>query len=145
MSHATVAISGTVGKDAELKQLQNGGWMARFNVASNSQVKNQSGNYEDVATWFRVTYFARSDRWMAQFIKGARVFVTGELCQRTYTNRDGNQASNLEVTATHAESLSPRQDAPQQARPQPQQPRQQAEAGNPYDDDIPFAPVKNTW
>lgn len=145
MSHATVAISGTIGKDAELKQLQNGGWMARFNVASNSQVKNQSGNYEDVATWFRVTYFARSDRWMAQFVKGARVFVTGELCQRTYTNRDGNQASSLEVTATHAESLSPRQDQQPQARPQQQSSYATETSGGGDFADIPFAPVANTW
>ena len=140
MSHAAVSLSGTVGKDAELKQTANGGWMARFNVATNSQVRNQSGGYDDVVSWFRVTYFARSDKWMAQFVKGAKVFITGELMHRSYTTRDGNTAYSLEVTASHAESLSPRQDAPQerpqQRRATPDRPPVQDSAD--FDDDIPF-------
>lgn len=143
MSHAAVSLSGTIGKDAELSATSNGGLMARFNVATNSQVRNQGGGYDDVVSWFRITYFARSDKWMAQFVKGAKVFITGELVHRSYTTRDGNTAYSLEVKASYAESLSPRHDAPQ-ARTQ-QQPRQQAEAGNPFDDDIPFAPAQNTW
>lgn len=111
--------------------------MARFNVATNSQVRNQSGGYDDVASWFRVTYFARSDKWMAQFVKGAKVFITGELVHRSYTTRDGNTAYSLEVTASHAESLSPRQDAPKQQRASPQ--ARPAPAAEPdFDDDIPF-------
>ena len=141
MSHANVSLSGTIGKDAELKQLQNGGWMARFNVATNSQVKNQNGGYDDIASWFRVTYFARSDKWMAQFVKGARVFVTGELVNRAYITRDGNQAYSLEVTATHAESLSPRQDRQEQPRQSAQPQQQSRHAHEPEfdaDDQIPF-------
>jgi single stranded DNA-binding protein len=133
MSHATISISGTIGKDAEVKQIQNGGFMARFNVATNSNVKNQNGGYDDVTTWFRVTYFARSDKWMAQFVKGAKVFVTGELMNRSYTNRDGQQASSLEVTAHHAENLSPRQEQREAPRAAPQQ-----QAHHEFDSDIPF-------
>lgn len=140
MSHAAVSLSGTIGKDAELKQTANGGWMARFNVATNSQVRNQSGGYDDVVSWFRVTYFARSDKWMAQFVKGAKVFITGELIHRSYPTRDGNTAYSLEVTASHAESLSPRQDAPQerpqQRRATPDRPPVQDSAD--FDDGIPF-------
>lgn len=143
MSHATVAISGIVGKDVRTKATSNGSFLASFSVASNTKIKGQAGNYDDVATWFRVTYFSRSEKWLEQFVTGAKVFVTGEIYQRQYTDRDGNKGFSLEVNATHAESLSPRHDAPQ-ARTQ-QQPRQQAEAGNPFDDDIPFAPAQNTW
>jgi single-strand DNA-binding protein len=136
MSHATIAISGTIGKDAEVRELPKGGFMARFNVATNGNVKNQNGGYDDVTTWFRVTYFARSDKWMAQFLKGAKVFVTGELMNREYTNRDGQKVASLEITATHAESLSPRQDRQDftpAARPAPAQ-RSEPE----FDTDIPF-------
>lgn len=138
MSHATVAISGTIGRDVRVKATSNGSFLASFSVAANTNVKGQSGNYEDVATWFRVTYFSRSEKWLEQFVTGAKVFVTGEIYQRAYTDRDGNKGTSLEVTASHAESLSPRQDAPQQQRPA--SPQQQARyAPEPdFNDDVPF-------
>ena len=139
MSHAAISIVGNIGKEPEIKQTSTGGWMARFSVAVSSQVKNKSG-YDDVTTWYRVTYFARSDKWMAQFVRGAKVFATGSLIQHSYRDRDGNQASSLEVEATHAESLSPRQDRtePVQRSAQPQ-PQQSLHAQEPdINDDIPF-------
>ncbi len=140
MSHANISISGTIGKDAEIRELPKGGWMARFNVATNASVKNQNGGYDDVTTWFRVTYFARSDKWMAQFVKGAKVYVTGELMTRSYTNRDGQQASSLEVTANHAESLSPRQEQREAPRQEQREAPRSAPQGGGFDDleDLPF-------
>ena len=145
MSFAQVTISGRVGKDAEVKQTASGSWMARFNVAANKSVKNQSGEYEDVTTWYQVSYFARSDKWLAQFTKGASVYVTGELYSRSYTNKDGMPATSLQVDAAHAESMTPRQQGEYQAPRQQAAPQAAPAGGDPWADDIPFDRVSGPW
>jgi single-strand DNA-binding protein len=151
MSKAILALSGTVGKDADIRQT-NSGLVARFPVAANSRQKDRDGNWNDLASWFEVTVFGKNEQYLRdQFYKGAKVFVSGELAIEQWTDRDGNKRMTPRVTANHAEGLSRQGDAQTTAPRAQQRPEPQArhapepQAGDPYDADIPFAPVANTW
>lgn len=137
MSKAILNISGTVGRDAEIKPTSNG-YMARFAVATNSRQKDQGGNWNDVSSWFDCTVFAKSQEWLQnQFFKGAKVFVSGELVMRQWTDKNGNPRLTPSVTANHAEGLTKPTAPAQTAAP--------VQSGNDFDGDIPFMRVMGPW
>lgn len=98
--------------------------------------------------WVPISAFGKLAEICQQYLrKGSQVHITGRFKTNEWTDRDGNKRKDTSITADNMQMLGgkndgQRQDAPRQA---PQQARQQSDAGNPYDDDIPFAPVKNTW
>lgn len=145
MSKAVISLSGTVGKDADIRSTSNG-FMANFSVATNARQKDREGNWNDIATWWEVTTFAKSEDWLrSNFYKGSKVFVSGEVTANQWTDRDGNKRTSLRVTASHAEGLvKPTENAAPRAAERPQARPQQ----EPYGDDlgdIPFAPVRGPW
>lgn len=137
MSKAVITLSGTVGKDPDIRSTSNG-FMANFSVATNARQKDRDGNWGDIATWWEVTAFAKSEDWLrSNFFKGAKVFVAGEVTNNQWTDRDGNKRSSLRVTANHAEGLTKSGDA-QNGQQRTQERPRQASAEPEFDSDIPF-------
>lgn len=131
---------GRLGRDPEMRQTKTGEPTAGFRMACGWKGKSGEG-----VEWITVVAFGKLAEIMGQYLrKGSQVYVSGRLRTREYDDRDGNKRSVTEVVANDMQMLGSRSDGQRQDAPQ-QQTKQQAEAGNPYDDDIPFAPVKNTW
>lgn len=86
-----VTIAGQLGKDAELKYMQNGDPICNFSVAD-SQGKDK------LTIWWRCSLFGkRADSLSQYLVKGQSVTVTGTLTEREYTDKDGAQKKAQEV------------------------------------------------
>ena len=136
MSINSVAISGNLTRDSELRALANGTSVLTFGVAVNERVKNQqTGEWEDRPNFVDCAIFgARADALQRYLVKGARVAVTGRLRWSSW-EKNGQKRSKLEVIADNVD-LAPRANegqsdgSNQQARPT--YPDADSEGSQPY-------------
>ena len=134
-------VIGNIGGDPEQRYAASGTATLRFNVASNFRAKAQSGEWEDRTEWVRCTVFGQRAESLSSLLrKGQRVYVSGRLEARPWTDQQGNVRAGLELIAETVEFFSPRQDDGE--RPAPVQARRPAAAAaldEPDDDmSLPF-------
>jgi len=72
----TLTIAGTIGRDAVIRNTQNGDAVAGFSVAVDNG-KDKSGNKRD-ATWFDCSLWGKRGEGLGPYLtKGTRVAITG--------------------------------------------------------------------
>lgn len=133
-------FSGHIGRDPELKYLDNGGMVANFTVA----VRQPKKNGEDrPARWVRVAIWGKSAEYVGNHVKkGDGVVLTGRVePPETYTNRSGQLQVVERFTADTIEKWSDGRQGdaqPAATRPAPQPLPAPAPAAQALDDEIPF-------
>jgi single stranded DNA-binding protein len=73
-----VIISGNLGKDAEVKQLEGNRYHTFFSVAVNYK-KGKGEDMKQLTQWYSVAYFSNSNKVAEYLKKGAKVIVCGNL------------------------------------------------------------------
>ena len=121
-------IIGNLCNDPELKTTANGISVCTFTVAVNGIVK-QDGSKE--ATFYRVTAWRVLGENCAKYLsKGRKVYVSGTVKAHGYSDKNGNAAASLELTANEVEFLSSAQNKTAEA--------EFTDAPEISDEDIPF-------
>lgn len=95
-----VILIGNVGKDPEIRSLQNGGRVANFSLATSESWKDRaSGEKREKTEWHRVVVF--NDNLVGvveRFIKkGSKLYVEGALETRKWTDQSGQEKYSTEV------------------------------------------------
>lgn len=119
----TVAISGNLGRDPELRATQTGTQVLRFSVCVNERHK-VGDEWQDVPNWVDATVFGKRAEALNRYLsKGTHVCVQGRLRQSKW-EKDGQKHSRLEVIADNVtfSGGAKRDDVPDEV----------------YDDDCPF-------
>lgn len=99
-------IVGNVGRDPELRYLQNGVAVCDFSVAVNKRFKTANGEQRDETTWFRVTCWRQLAETVKQYLtRGRQVMVVGEVKATAYLDKSGQPAATLEITASEIKFL----------------------------------------
>lgn len=144
-----INFNARLGRDAEIKQTQNGSQYVAFTCATDVFT---NGNTETV--WFNVTDFSERSLKIVQYLtKGKLVSICGEYFDRIYTNKNNEQQIGRDVKALRIDFISTGRDttsetATQTAQPQvvistqqpmPQMPQMQMSVStNAEEDDLPF-------
>lgn len=128
-----ITIAGQLGRDAEVRQLNNGDPVATFSVAD-SQGKDKP------TIWWRCSLFGKRAESLAQYLtKGQSVTVSGTVTEREY-QKDGATIKAMEIRVNDVSLQGGKRDAaPATRAPAPQ--RAAAPAPSGFDDlesDIPF-------
>ena len=131
-----ITIAGQLGKDAELKTLQNGDPICSFSLAD-SQGK------EKPTIWWYCTLWGKRGATLHQYLtKGQAVTVSGVVTMREYTDKDGQarKAQEIRVNDVALQGGKPQQgEAPRPAARAPAAKPSAAGSGfDDMDDDIPF-------
>ena len=80
MSFNKIIIVGNLGKDPELRYTPQGVAVCDFSMATNEKKRDKSGEFQEVATWFRVTLWRNQAENAAKYLKkGSQVFIEGRL------------------------------------------------------------------
>jgi single-strand DNA-binding protein len=95
-----VSIAGNLTKDPELRFTTSGKGVATMNIAVNRRFQVNNEWQEDVSFFTVVVWGERADNACASFTKGDRVLVVGRLEQRTYTTKEGDKRSQVEIIAS---------------------------------------------
>lgn len=92
-------ITGTLGKDPELKYTQGGTAVTTFSVATNRKWK-KNDEWQEETCWHNCVVWAELGEHVAQSLrKGNRVTVTGRISNRSYDDREGNKKYISEIVA----------------------------------------------
>lgn len=86
-----ITVAGTLGRDAEIKHLNNGDPVCSFSIAD-SQGKDKP------TIWWNCSLFGRRAESLAPYLtKGAQVTVAGNITERSWTDKQGNERKSMDV------------------------------------------------
>ena len=105
-SSAIVHIIGNLGADAQMKTI------AGTNVSSFSIAVSSKTGKGETTTWYRVDCWGKLGETLNQYLtRGKSVYVTGNLMQEEFTDKDGNKRTVLQVKASEISLLDKRESA----------------------------------
>lgn len=147
-----ISLIGTVGKDVEARQTQQGLWYARISLATSTggYKKKDGTDVPEVTQWHSVCVWRANAQYAGQYVKkGMRIAVDGMLTYNKYTDKQGVERISAEIIAEDLYVFNIKQNTQQpvqaQAHPiqsQPTQANNYQQQGAPFppptDDDLPF-------
>ena len=94
-----VILIGNLGKDPEVRTLQNGGKVANLSLATSESWRDKaSGERKEKTEWHRVVIFGNLADIAEKYLKkGSKVYVSGSLQTRKWTDKDGAEKYSTEV------------------------------------------------
>ena len=87
----SITIAGQLGRDAEVKYLQNGDAICAFSVA------DSAGRDKGTIWWNCSIYGKRAESLAPYLTKGQAVTVVGVVSQRKWTDKEGQERTSMDV------------------------------------------------
>jgi single-strand DNA-binding protein len=99
---APISFTGNLAADPELRFTSAGKAVAKFTVMTSRRKKTPSGEWEDsdVTAWPVTAWDRLGENVAESLVKGTTVTVTGYAATNSWTDKEGQQRSRVEVTAT---------------------------------------------
>lgn len=105
MGYQHIVIVGNVGNDPEVSYTPQGIAVCKFNVAV-SKVTGKGDGRKERTVWFKCVCWRERAETASQFVtKGMKILVSGEVEVSAYTNKQGQPAASLDLTATDFQFL----------------------------------------
>lgn len=132
----SITITGNLGKDAEMRALNDGTPVLSFSVADNQGKDKPS-------IWWSASLFGKRAESLQQYLtKGQQVTVVGTVSEREFTDKGGNKRKSMDVRVNDIALQGGKREEgerqPSRAR-QPQRSAAPAGGFEDMDDDVPFA------
>lgn len=88
---------GNVGKQPEIKSMNNGDQVANFSLACTEKWKSKDGQPQEKTEWVNVVVFGKLCGVIERYVnKGSKLYVSGQLATRTWES-DGKTNYRTEV------------------------------------------------
>ena len=87
----SITVAGTLGRDCELKHLNNGDTIATFSVA------DSMGKDKGTIWWNCSLYGKRAESLSKYLTKGQAVTVSGSVSEREWTDKEGSKRKSMDV------------------------------------------------
>lgn len=132
-----VILVGNLGRDPEVRSLQNGNKVCNLSIATSERWKDKNtGEQREKTEWSRIVIF--DDRLVGvaeQYLrKGSKVYLEGSLATRKWTDQSGQDKYSTEVVLQRFRGVLVMLDSKGDAA----EPKQPETAGGDLDDEIPF-------
>lgn len=89
---------GNVGRDPEIRALQNGDEVANLSLGVSARWKDQSGKQQERTEWVRVVVFGGLVNVVKNYVKkGSHLFISGKLQTRKWTDQSGQEKYSTEI------------------------------------------------
>ena len=125
-----ITVAGQLGRDCELKTLNNGDSVASFSVA------DSAGRDKGTIWWNCELWGKRADALSRYLTKGQSVAVSGSITENEWTDKDGNKRKNMKIRVADVALLGGRKES---AEPEEyHQPAKNKQVAFEDDEDIPF-------
>ena len=128
-----VILVGNLGKDPEVKYLDNGVAVANFSLATTENYKNKEGAKVSQTEWHNIVLWRGLAEVAEKYLKkGASVYIEGKIKTRKWEDKDGNTRYNTEILADNMTMLGGKKDSQETPIDPPQ------ETTSDKADDLPF-------
>jgi single-strand DNA-binding protein len=95
-----VILVGNLGKDPEIRHLENGTSVANFTIATSESYKDKEGNRIDQTEWHNIVVWRKLAEIAESYLKkGSQVYLEGKLRTRSWEDQQGNKRFTTEVVA----------------------------------------------
>ncbi|WP_422360748.1 single-stranded DNA-binding protein [Reichenbachiella sp.] len=85
-----VILLGNLGKDPEVRHLENGRAVANFSIATSETYKNKQGEKVTNTEWHNVVLWTPLAEIAEKYLnKGNQVYIEGKLTSRSYEDKEG--------------------------------------------------------
>ena len=140
-----VILIGNLGKDPDVRHLENGATVANFPIATSESYKDRkTGEKVSQTEWHNIVVWrGLADITERYLKKGDKVYIEGKLRTRSWQDQDGNTKYTTEVVADNLTMLGKSPDNSNASQAQPaavaSSPTQNEDFSGPDDsDDLPF-------
>lgn len=103
-----VILIGNLGRDPEVKKLENGATLASFSIATSEKYTDkQSGQKIEHTDWHDIVLWRGLAEVAEKYLKkGTKIYVEGRLKKRSWQDREGNTRYSVEVVGDEMTILS---------------------------------------
>lgn len=93
-----VILIGNLGKDPEIRHLENGKARATFTLATNEVYKNKEGEKVTNTDWHNIVLWTPLAEIAEKYLtKGKQIYIEGKLTNRSYTDKEGQNKYITEI------------------------------------------------
>ena len=86
----SVRLTGFIGRNPEVKILNEGTSLARVSLATNERYRNGEGEWETNTQWHNLVFWGRQAAFAEKALtKGSEIAVAGRLINRQYVDKEG--------------------------------------------------------
>ena len=105
-----VILVGNLGKDPEVRYLDNGVAVANFSLATTENYKNKEGERVSQTEWHNIVLWRGLAEVAEKYLKkGASVYIEGKIKTRKWEDKEGNTRYNTEILADNMTMLGGKQ------------------------------------
>ena len=140
-----VILIGNLGKDPDVRHLENGATVANFPIATSENYKDRkTGEKVSQTEWHNIVVWrGLADITERYLKKGDKVYIEGKLRTRSWQDQDGNTKYTTEVVADNLTMLGKAPDNSTASQAQPaavasSSPQNEDFSGPDDSDDLPF-------
>ncbi len=103
-----VILVGNVGKDPEVRYLENGTAFARFSLATSESFKDKSGERQTRTEWHNIVLWRGLAEVAEKYVKkGTSLYIEGKITNRSY-EKDGQTRYFTEIVGSEMKMLGSR-------------------------------------
>jgi single-strand DNA-binding protein len=130
-----VMLIGNVGKDPEIRHLENDVAVVTLPIATTERFKDRSGTVKEQTEWHNVVFWRNLAEIVEKHVrKGSQVFIEGRLRTRNWEDQSGQKRYVTEIVADTMRLLGKRPDSENKPATLPSEPVIEPVEG----DDLPF-------
>ena len=135
-----VILVGNLGKDPEIRHLDNGVAVANFSLATTESYTNKQGERVNQTEWHNVVLWRGLADIAEKYLKkGNSVYIEGKIVTRKWEDKDSNTRYSTDIVADKMTMLGSKQESSSTTQPKITEPINSLdssdESGN---DDLPF-------
>ena len=129
-------LLGNLGKDPEVRRLDDGRAVANFSIATSETYKNKVGERVTNTEWHNVVLWSPLAEIAESYLKkGSQVYIEGKISNRSYEDKDGIKKYVSEVVGRDITLLGR---APDSSGVQAEENKPQESTETVQEDDLPF-------
>jgi single-strand DNA-binding protein len=112
MSVNKVILVGNVGKDPEVRYLENNVAVARFTLATTESYKKSTGEVVKNTEWHNIVLWRGLAQVAEKYVKkGSQLYIEGRIRSRSYDDKDGNKKYFTEINGDNMTLLGKRENS----------------------------------
>lgn len=135
-----VILVGNLGKDPEIRHLDNGVAVANFSLATTESYTNKQGERVNQTEWHNVVLWRGLADIAEKYLKkGNSVYIEGKIVTRKWEDKDNNTRYSTDIVADKMTMLGSKQESTSTAQPKITEPLNSLDPSDESNnDDLPF-------
>lgn len=134
-----VILVGNLGKDPEVRTLENGAKVANFTLATSESYKNREGQRVTQTEWHNIVLWRGLAEIAEKFLrKGNQVYIEGKIKSRSWDDKDGIKRYTTEILGDNLTMLGSKRDAEESTPSTPTENAAPEANSSEEKDDLPF-------